>query len=140
MVRSLPEPLQGFGIVLRRALAVLIHGTKLDLGATVALLVDRPPPASQVTVKLFDRPFAASIAAAELARASGCVLLPVYLPFTARGYAAHILPAIAYDRRTLRQRDDRQRLTQQIISTFEPAIREHLDQWYHFVPLWSNDG
>jgi hypothetical protein len=21
--------------------------------------------------------------------------------------------------------------------TFEPIIREHLDQWYHFVPIWQ---
>lgn len=110
---------------------------RLEAGATVALLVDRPPPASRTTVELFGRPFAASIAAAELARASGCVLLPVYLPHTGHSYAAHILPAIDYDRRALRQREERQRLTQQIIHTFEPAIREHLDQWYHFVPVWE---
>src|SRR4029077_20302242 len=53
---------------------------RLEGGATVALLVDRPPETSAVTVELFGRPFSASIAAAELARASGCVLLPVYLP------------------------------------------------------------
>ena len=110
---------------------------RLESGATVALLVDRPPVASQTTVELFGHPFAASVAAAELARAAGCVVLPVYLPHTGHGYAAHILPAIPYDRRALRRPEERQKLTQQIINTFEPAIREHLDQWYHFVPLWD---
>jgi lauroyl/myristoyl acyltransferase len=110
---------------------------RLEAGATIALLVDRPPPASQIQVELFGRPFAASIAAAELARASGCVLLPVYLPHTGNGYAAHILPAIAYNRPALRQPEERRRLTQQIISVFEPAIKKHLDQWYHFVPVWK---
>jgi KDO2-lipid IV(A) lauroyltransferase len=109
---------------------------RLDRGATVALLVDRPPAATAVTVELFGQPFAASIAAAELARASGCVLLPVYLPRANQAYSAHVLPAIPYDRGTLRDRAVRQRLTQQIISVFEPVIREHLDQWYHFVPIW----
>ncbi len=109
---------------------------RLEAGATVALLVDRPPATSQVMVELFGRPFAASVAAAELARASGCVLLPVYLPLTNHGYAAHILPSIPYDRGMLRKREARQQLTQQIIRAFEPAIREHLDQWYHFVPVW----
>src|SRR5204863_5939494 len=52
---------------------------RLEAGATVALLVDRPPAASSMITELFGRPFAASIAAAELARASGCVLLPVFL-------------------------------------------------------------
>ena len=37
---------------------------RLEAGATVALLLDRPPPTTAVTVELFGRPFAASIAAA----------------------------------------------------------------------------
>ena len=64
------------------------------------------------------------------------MLLPVYLPLTNHGYAAHILPPIAYDRAVLRKREARQQLTQEIVRAFEPAIREHLDQWYHFVPIW----
>ncbi|PYJ05910.1 MAG: hypothetical protein DME25_07555 [Verrucomicrobia bacterium] len=109
---------------------------RLEGGATVALLVDRPPRATAVEVELFGRPFVASIAAAELARASGCVLLPVFLPRTDAGYAAHVLPAIPYDRATLRDREARRQLTQQILRALERAIREHLDQWYHFVPIW----
>ena len=109
---------------------------RLEAGATVALLIDRPLAASAVTVELFGQPFHASIAAAELARASGCVLLPVCLPRTARGYAAHVLPEIAYERATLRSRAARVQLTQQIMRAFEPAIRQHPDQWYHFVPIW----
>ncbi len=111
---------------------------RLEAGATVALLIDRPPATSSVTVELFGRPFAASIAAAELARASGCVLLPVYLPHTSSGYAAHMLPAIPYERPALRDREARRQLTQQIIRAFEPAIRQYVDQWYHFVPVWPN--
>jgi lauroyl/myristoyl acyltransferase len=76
------------------------------------------------------------MAAAELARASGCTLLPVYLPRTATGYAAHVLPAIPYERAALRDREARRRLTQQIMRAFEPVIRTHADQWYHFVPVW----
>src|SRR5258706_15111524 len=53
---------------------------RLEGGATVALLVDRPPSPTAVTVELFGQPFLASIAAGELARASGCGLVPVYLP------------------------------------------------------------
>jgi KDO2-lipid IV(A) lauroyltransferase len=109
---------------------------RLDEGATVALLIDRPPAYSAVTVELFGRPFAASVAAAELARASGCVLLPVYLPRTGDAYAAHVLPPIAYDRSALRDRAARLRLTQEIVRAFEPVIRQHPDQWYHFVPIW----
>ena len=113
---------------------------RLESGATVALLMDRPPPASSVTVELFGSPFQASIAAAELARASGCVLLPVYIPWEEGGYAAHMLPAIPYERAALRNRAARQKLTQQIVQTFEPIILRHLDQWYHFVPIWPIHG
>ncbi len=111
---------------------------RLEGGATVALLMDRPPPATAVKVELFGRPFAASVAAAELARASGCVLLPVYLPRTNNTYAAHVLPAVRYDRAALRDRAARQQLTQKIMTVFEPVIRNHLDQWYHFVPIWPS--
>ena len=109
---------------------------RLESGAIVALLVDRPPASSATSVTLFGKPFAASVAAAELARASGCVLLPVYMPRLKKGYAAHILPEIPYDRPALRSVESRQQLTQKIITVFEQPIREHLDQWYHFVPIW----
>ncbi len=109
---------------------------RLESGATVALLVDRPPAGSAIEVELFRQPFLASIAAAELARASGCILLPVVLPRGDHGYAAQILPEITYDRMALGTREARQELTQQIMRAFEPAIRQHPDQWYHFVPIW----
>lgn len=113
---------------------------RLESGATVALLVDRPPPPTAIEVELFGKPFSASISAAELARASGCTLLPVYIPRSGDAYAAHILPAIEYDRASLRDRANRQKLTQEIINAFEPAIRQHLDQWYHFVSIWPPSG
>ncbi|HWI56544.1 MAG TPA: MMPL family transporter, partial [Bacillota bacterium] len=109
---------------------------RLEAGAIVALLVDRPPAPTAIAAELFGRPFPASVAAAELARASGCVLLPVYLPRVGPAYEAHILPPIVYDRAALRDRQARQQLTQQILRTFEPILRQHLDQWYHFVPVW----
>lgn len=111
---------------------------RLEAGATVALLVDRPPAATAVGVELFGQPFAASIAPAELARASGCVLLPVYIPFEDGGYSAHILPPVEYDRASLRDRQNRQKLSQQIMRIFEPAIRQHIDQWFHFIPIWPS--
>ncbi|MEO7300195.1 MAG: lysophospholipid acyltransferase family protein [Verrucomicrobiota bacterium] len=110
---------------------------RLEAGASVALLVDRPPASSAVSVNLFGKPFSASMAGAELARASGCVLLPVYLPRLKTGYAGHILPEISYDRASLRSPKARCELTQKIMDVFEKPIQEHLDQWYHFVPLWS---
>jgi len=111
---------------------------RLEANNVVALLMDRPPRATAVPVTLFGRTFEASISAAELARASGCAVLPVYLPRLGRGYRAHILPGIPYDRPALRGRAARLDLTQRIMQGFEPAIRLHLNQWYHFVPIWPN--
>lgn len=110
---------------------------RLEAGQVVALLVDRPHPANAVTVELFGKPFAASVAPAELARATGCKVVPVYLPRLADGYAAFTLPEIEYERSALRPVEARQALAQKIICAFEPVILEHLSQWYHFVPLWA---
>jgi KDO2-lipid IV(A) lauroyltransferase len=109
---------------------------RLQDGATVALLVDRPPAATAVTVELFGRPFQASIAAAELARASSCAVVPVYVLRNQRGYEARILPEIIYDRPAIGDRESRIKLTQEILRAFEPVIRQHVTQWYHFVPIW----
>jgi len=112
---------------------------RLQAGATVALLVDRPPAPTAVNVNLFGRPFPASIAAAELARASGCAIVPVYIVRQPNGHLAHILPEITYDRAAIGNRNARLRLTQEILRAFEPAIRQHLAQWFHFVPVWPDE-
>jgi lauroyl/myristoyl acyltransferase len=110
---------------------------RLQDGANVALLIDRPPEAKAAEVELFGRPFRASIAAAELARASGCALLGVVVVREpGGGYAARILPEFKYDRAALGNREARRQLTQQILRGFEPEIRRHADQWFHFVPVW----
>jgi lauroyl/myristoyl acyltransferase len=103
-------------------------------------LMDRPPQATGVPVMLFGKTFSASISAAELARASGCAVLPVYLPRTSRGYTAQILPEIAYDRQLMGNREARVEFTQKIMTAFEPAIRLYLNQWYHFVPIWPRES
>ena len=109
---------------------------RLEANSSVALLMDRPPSATAERVVLFGRAFDASISAAELARAAGCAVLPVYLPRTSPGYTAHILPEIPYERPALRHPAARADLTQRIMNAFEPAIRLYLNQWYHFVPIW----
>jgi lauroyl/myristoyl acyltransferase len=109
---------------------------RLEKGAVVALLIDRPAEASAVRVQLFGHSFMASIAASELARATGCALLPVILPRVEAGYRAEVLPQIHYDRAKIRSREARIELTQDIMRAFEPSIRQYLDQWYHFVPVW----
>ncbi|HXG49133.1 MAG TPA: lysophospholipid acyltransferase family protein [Methylomirabilota bacterium] len=109
---------------------------RLEAGKIIALLVDRPGASSAVEVRLFGRKFHASVAAAELARASGCALVPVIVTREQGGYRAEALPEIEYDRATLGSRAGRVDLTQRVITAFEPSIRRHATQWFHFVPIW----
>ena len=126
-------------VIGRDAFAFVEVIKRLQEGATVAILVDRPPALSGVTVELFGQPFKASIAAAELARATGCAVLGVYVLCTPRGYAARILPEFRYAREALGNRAGRIAFTQEILRAFEPIIRQHPDQWYHFVPVWPEN-
>jgi lauroyl/myristoyl acyltransferase len=109
---------------------------RLQEGAAVAMLIDRPAPQSATTVQLFGRDFAASLAPAELARASGCAVVGGCIVEENGAYAARFLPEFEYDRRALGTRDGRARFTQTIIDAFAPSIRQYADQWYNFVPIW----
>jgi predicted exporter/lauroyl/myristoyl acyltransferase len=111
---------------------------RLQMGATVALLMDRPAEATSVKINLFGRPFHASLAAAELARASGCAILPGCIVRTAHGYEGAIQPEVVYDRAKIGNQAGRVQLTQEIMRVFEPLIQEHIEQWYHFLPIWPS--
>ena len=109
---------------------------RLQSGAALALALDRPPARGGVAVELFGRPFEAPAAAAELARVSGCALIGVTIVRRRTGYAVKVLPEFTYDRKALGNRDARRDLTQQILRAFEPEIRQDMDQWYQFTPIW----
>jgi predicted exporter/lauroyl/myristoyl acyltransferase len=108
----------------------------LQAGADLAISLDRPPDRGGVPVEFFGHPFEASLAAAELARASGCALIGVTIVRRPNGYAVKVLPEFVYERKELGNREARRELTQQILRAFEPEIRENIDQWYQFTPLW----
>lgn len=123
-------------VIGRDAFAFVEIIQRLQDGATVAMLVDRPPGPSGVEVEFCGRPFLASVAPAELARAAGCALLGVYVVARGRGYAASVLPEFTYDRRALGDRAARRELAGRIMRAFAPVVRAHADQWYHFRPIW----
>lgn len=112
---------------------------RLQAGAALAISLDRPPVHGGVPVEFFGRRFEAPPAAAELARASGCALIGVTIVRRPAGYAVKVLPEFTYDRKALGQREARRELTQQILRAFEPEIRDDIDQWYQFVPIWAED-
>lgn len=111
---------------------------QLQGGADLALSLDRPPERGVgVPVEFFGRPFEASLAAAELARASGCALIGVTIVRRPDGFAVKVLPEFTYDRKALGSREARRELTQQILRAFEPEIRKNIEQWYQFTPIWA---
>ena len=112
---------------------------QLQAGADLAISLDRPPDRGGVPVEFFGHPFEASLAAAELARASGCALIGVTIVRRPDGYAVKVLPEFIYDRKTLGSRDARRELTQQILRAFEPEIRKDIEQWYQFTPIWPKE-
>jgi predicted RND superfamily exporter protein/lauroyl/myristoyl acyltransferase len=109
---------------------------QLQAGADLAISLDRPPEKGGVPTEFFGHPFEASLAAAELARASGCALIGVTIVRRPDGYAVKVLPEFTYDRKALGNREARRELTQQILRAFEPEIRKDIDQWYQFTPIW----
>jgi KDO2-lipid IV(A) lauroyltransferase len=113
---------------------------QLQAGADLAVSLDRPPDRGGVPVDFFGKPFEASLAAAELVRASGCALIGVTIVRRPEGFAVKVLPEFAYDRKTLGSREARHELTQQILRAFEPEIRKNIGQWYQFTPIWPKSG
>jgi len=112
---------------------------QLQAGGDLAISLDRPPDRGGAPVEFFGQPFQASLAAAELARASSCALIGVTIVRRPDGYAVRVLPEFIYDRKELGNRETRAALTQQILRAFEPEIRKNIDQWYQFAPIWSQD-
>jgi len=112
---------------------------RLQAGADLAVSLDRPPERGVgAPIKFFGQPFEASLAAAELARASGCALIGVTIVRRPEGFAVKVLPEFTYDRKALGSREARAELTQQILRAFEPEIRDNIDQWYQFTPIWRD--
>jgi uncharacterized protein len=123
-------------VVGRNEFALVEVIKRLQDGATLAITIDRPPERSAALVNLFGQPFKVSLVAAELARASGCALVGVTVVRQPEGFAVRVLPEFRYDRAALGKQEARRELISQILRAFEPEIREHLDQWYQFVPIW----
>ena len=111
---------------------------RLQAGADLALSLDRPPERGVgVPVEFFGQQFEASLSAAELARASGCALIGVTIVRRPDGFAVKVLPEFTYDRKALGSREARAALTRQILRAFEPEIRNSIEQWYQFTPIWG---
>lgn len=113
---------------------------RLQEGGVVALLVDRPALGSGVEIPFFGKPYKASLAVAELARATGCRVIPIYIVQEDSGPVARALGEVTYQRADLATRERRAGFTQRVLEVFEMVIQRYPDQWFHFVPIWKSDS
>jgi lauroyl/myristoyl acyltransferase len=110
----------------------------LEQNAVIAMLVDRPPENSAVTVKFFGAPAKFSSAPAVLAHLTGVPVLPAFIVGVGNGrYRASIEPPVAMERGSSAEIIAQN--TQKIAAIFESVIARHADQWYQFVPIWEEN-
>lgn len=91
--------------------------------------------------EFFGRTFRVSRAPLELARATGCAVVPVYVVRAVAGYRAEVLEPVEYERGALRDPARGREFLREILRAFEPVVRQHATQWFHFVDVWGSvDG
>lgn len=118
---------------LRRALEVL------RAGGTLAVLLDRPvgPRERRVEAELFGRPVRVSDLPGRLAVFTDAAVQPLAAVRSADDPSRfegliHAGPPLRGDAVS--------GLTQEVLGAFEPWLREHPDQWYHFRPVFRERG
>ena len=111
---------------------------RLQDGGNVALLMDRPDERNAISVSFFDRPIRVSAAVGELARATGCAIVPVVIVRDGSEHVLRMLPKITYNRSVLRSIQEREVLTGRVLKEFEPVLRRYPEQWFHFIPVWPD--
>lgn len=102
----------------------------------LAMLVDRPYSGTGMPVKQFGRGTQFSTAAAMLAHHSGASVIPAFiLGQPGSRYRAIACPPVAMLGGELRETLPVN--VQRIADLFETLIRQHPEQWFNYVPLFS---
>ncbi len=110
-------------------------------GDIVALQGDRPRSGGRMLRgSLFGRPFPLPVGPAALARATGAVIVPVFVfRFGRRYYRCWVDDPITVESTADRQ-GDVERAVLRFNRSLEGAIRRHPYQWFCFRRLWNEDG
>lgn len=103
----------------------------------LAMLVDRPFTGTEIAVRQFAHETHYSTAPAMLAHHTGAAVIPAFvLRQPDHRYRAIACPAVEMATGPLRE--TLQENAQRIASIFEVFIRQNPDQWFNYVPLFSN--
>lgn len=112
----------------------------LRQGGLVGLVCDRDLVGNGIEVELFGERTTMPAGPATLALRTGATLLTaVVYSGPGRDHRGVVHPPIDTTR-TGSLRTDVQRITQQIATRFEEAIRRAPEQWHVFQPVWPSDG
>lgn len=102
----------------------------------LAMLVDRPYSGTGMPVRQFGRETQFSTAAATLAHHTGASIIPAFvLRRPDSRYVATAHPPVEQESGPLR--DTLKPNVQRIAHLFESLIRQHPEQWFNYVPLFS---
>ena len=113
----------------------------LKRGEILALAIDVPPPDQTILVDFLGAPAEVSSTPARIALRTGAWVVPAIV---FRGPESDSLIRPILDTRTIRYEPtgDEERdvcaLTRLIMSSFEPFIREHPEQWFIFRRVWPH--
>jgi len=109
----------------------------LRAGEIVAMLVDRPYAGSGVAVEFFGRTAEFSTAPALLWQHTGAAIVPAFVLHNENGRYTAFAQAPLEFTKTSDARADLAANTQLLATHFEHVIRKHPDQWFNYVPIWS---
>ena len=104
---------------------------RLRDGRTLCLMADRDLSVRGVDVQLFGATARLPAGPAALALATGSVLLPVSLSFTADGWRCVFHPEVPHT--------DVPTMTQALADAFATGIAEHPQDWHMLQRLWLDD-
>lgn len=109
----------------------------LNDNGCLAMLVDRPHPGTGIGVRLFGRETQFSTGPAMLAHHTGAAVIPAFvLQQPDQRYRAIACPPVKMATGPLRE--TLQENVQRIADVFEVLIRQHPEQWFNYVPLFSD--
>jgi KDO2-lipid IV(A) lauroyltransferase len=104
----------------------------------VALLVDRPYGEHSLPVEMFHRTALFSPAASLLWQHTGATILPAFVFAQPNGkYASHAYPPIEMSTAADPTQSHHVN-TQRIAHFFASLLQTYPDQWYNFVPVWTD--
>ncbi len=107
----------------------------LRRGGTVAMAIDRDLVGNGEPMPFFGATAPIPVGVVEIAVRSGAAIVPVILYRNDRRVRAVPHPEISYERGAPREQEVR-RVTREVLTLFEAAIREHPDQWHVLDPIW----